>query len=695
MKQKKLLVSILAGLTFMFTSILPVQAFDFFMIDPLIPLTPFVLNPIYVDCSGGVDTNAGTSKTVPVRTITKAIAIANAGAETNYQIYIAEGSCLSETFPLSITSKDISMYGGYYNAFASRDAENHLTQIRGKNVNVIDITNHSAYLSGFKIYDQTLGDATINIDNTAASDNSVTIEGVEITNATAVFGSIYALLETGDSLTIDNNYINNLASFGYAISVEGTGTTKIYNNFIYDVLAGISTESATVYNNIISKFSGNGLYLKANTKAYNNTVVNGTTGIRMPAGMPGVEFRNNLSAYNTGKGLELGDMANYSNNGYYSNGAAHALGATDISCDPKLPNINSTSPTDYKLGAGSDCIDKGAEITAVTKDYFGSVRKKDGNHDAIFATDIGAHEADGDSAAAPSVTGNAASPNTFSPDADGVNDTSTITYTTNITANVIVAIYDTATIVKQLTNEIQSSGVHNVVWNGTNTGRTTMGEAIYTYKITAENSEGTNEKTGNITIDFGGTPPLSDLCSGFTDVAFDDALCPAITYVKNQGIFQGYPDGTFRPYNVINRVETTKVVLEGFNIPLLADDGTNQGFNDVSLGQWYMTYLRTGKHEGVIQGYPDGSFRPNQQVNRVEMLKIFLETSSEDLSVITVTNPPYPDTAINQWYIVYVQFSKNHALVDAAANGNFNPAEGMKRGDVAELFYRAHQEGII
>jgi len=694
MKTNKHLVSILAGLTFVFTSILPVQAaFVFIPIDPIIPI---LTNPLYVDCSTGLDTNNGITKSTPVKTITWAFALANAGTQTNYQIYVSEGTCASETLPFLITAKDISLYGGYYNNFASRDPINHLTQIKGKNVNVIEITNHSAVLSGFKIYDQTLGDATIKIDNTAAGDNSVTIDGVEINTVTAVFGAIYAEVETGDTLNISGNYINNLSTFGSAISVIGSGTTKIYNNFIYDVLGGISAESSTVYNNIISKFTGVGLNLKANIKAYNNTIVNGNTGISMAAAYSGVEFRNNLSAYNSGKGLSIANPATYSNNGYFDNGTAHTLGTLDVSCDPKLANINSTSTYDYKLGADSTCIDKGTEVSAVTKDYFGAVRKKDGNNDAIFATDIGAHEADGDTAAAPSITAVTASPNTFSPNADGTNDSTTLSYTLNVNSNVIVAIYDDSlTLVKQLTDEVQGSGVHNVSWDGKNTGGTTMAAANYTYRITAQNSESpADSEQGVVTIDLGTTPNPSTLCSGFTDISFNDPMCPAITYVKDQGIFQGYPDGSFKPYNIINRVETTKVVLEGFNITLLADNGTNLGFNDVVLHEWYMTYLRTGKAQGIIEGYPDGSFRPTQQVNRVEMLKIFLETSSEDLA-LNVTNPPYPDTPINQWYIVYVQFSKLHALVDAAANGNFYPAEGMQRGDVAELFYRAHQEGII
>ena len=108
-----------------------------------------------------------------------------------------------------------------------------------------------------------------------------------------------------------------------------------------------------------------------------------------------------------------------------------------------------------------------------------------------------------------------------------------------------------------------------------------------------------------------------------------------------------------------------------------------------------MTYIRTGQDADIVEGYlEDGTFKPGQQVNKVEMLKIFLETAGNDLTGVVSPSNPYPDTPTNVWYSIYVQFSKDNALVDAAANGNFYPAEGMQRGDVAELFYRFDQAGL-
>lgn len=175
----------------------------------------------------------------------------------------------------------------------------------------------------------------------------------------------------------------------------------------------------------------------------------------------------------------------------------------------------------------------------------------------------------------------------------------------------------------------------------------------------------------SISIDFG----LEELtgCAGFSDVAVDDPYCTAIEYVKAQGIFSGYPDGTFGIDTEIVRAETVKVITEGFDVTMLEDDGTDLGFSDVELGAWYMGYLNTAKTEGIIEGYPDGTFKPANVVNYAEMIKIFFETAGADV----------PDAALNsQWYKKYVDYAQANGFTVYS-----NVDTGMKRADVAQLFY--------
>jgi hypothetical protein len=180
-----------------------------------------------------------------------------------------------------------------------------------------------------------------------------------------------------------------------------------------------------------------------------------------------------------------------------------------------------------------------------------------------------------------------------------------------------------------------------------------------------------------------------DSCAGFPDVSSEDPQCEAIKYVKDEGIFEGYPDGTFGPEKVINRAETGKVILETFNYETGEDDGTNLGYSDVETGAWYMPYLAAAQSNEIITGYPDGTVKPGQTVNKVELLKIFFKAAP--VTVEACEPQPYPDTPIDEgteWYIPFVCYAKENKLMDAELTGNFYPSDGMLRGDVAELFYR-------
>lgn len=176
-----------------------------------------------------------------------------------------------------------------------------------------------------------------------------------------------------------------------------------------------------------------------------------------------------------------------------------------------------------------------------------------------------------------------------------------------------------------------------------------------------------------------GLEEISDIsCAGFTDVPKDSPNCAALTYVKNQGIFTGYPDGTFKPDQVINRAETVKVITEGFDLNMLPDPSDKLGFSDVVLHEWYMPYLATAKSEGVIQGYPDGTFKPEQTVNYVELIKVFFETAD-------VTLPA--TSSSDAWYQKYLNYAQANNYLTYT-----NLTAGMKRSDVAMLFYQFSQK---
>ena len=92
-----------------------------------------------------------------------------------------------------------------------------------------------------------------------------------------------------------------------------------------------------------------------------------------------------------------------------------------------------------------------------------------------------------------------------------------------------------------------------------------------------------------------------------------------ITSLSDRGIINGYPDGSFRPNAPVNRAEFATMVATAF--PNVANRNNNAGqFSDVYSGYWASSAIRSVSQKGFLSGYPDGSFRPTQNIPRAQAL---------------------------------------------------------------------------
>lgn len=103
-----------------------------------------------------------------------------------------------------------------------------------------------------------------------------------------------------------------------------------------------------------------------------------------------------------------------------------------------------------------------------------------------------------------------------------------------------------------------------------------------------------------------------------------------------QGIIEGYPDGTLRPNNPINRAEALKILLltaHADRILAELDPGNLPAatFPDVPSNSWFAEHVTKGQALGLIEGYPDGTFRPEQPITRAEAAKL--------IYLLMVSNP--------------------------------------------------------
>lgn len=159
--------------------------------------------------------------------------------------------------------------------------------------------------------------------------------------------------------------------------------------------------------------------------------------------------------------------------------------------------------------------------------------------------------------------------------------------------------------------------------------------------------------------------------------------------LRKKGVFQGYLGGDMRPTQPITRAELAKIILKAKGISTSRINFSDK-FTDVTTRDWFWRYVLQAEELGIVQGYGDGSFRPNQSVNRAEALKMILEAFEVDL-----VNEPYgvfPDVRPSVWYAGYIDTASRYDLVQGYPDGYFRPYNQITRGEAAKIVYLAWQK---
>ncbi|MCC7197487.1 S-layer homology domain-containing protein [Candidatus Peregrinibacteria bacterium] len=174
------------------------------------------------------------------------------------------------------------------------------------------------------------------------------------------------------------------------------------------------------------------------------------------------------------------------------------------------------------------------------------------------------------------------------------------------------------------------------------------------------------------------------IAEAFTDITDNYRYSKAINYLADHGIINGYPDDTYRPDTSVSRVEFLKLVMESSNV--VPEDFGTSGFLDIDESAWYAPYVRKAKNEGWIEGYEGNLFKPEQKINKVEGLKIVAEI--QNWSQTTTDILPYKDLHTTDWYAWFVTYANSKNFLEESTY--FIPDEILSRGRIADILYRIH-----
>lgn len=159
----------------------------------------------------------------------------------------------------------------------------------------------------------------------------------------------------------------------------------------------------------------------------------------------------------------------------------------------------------------------------------------------------------------------------------------------------------------------------------------------------------------------------------------------SIEYLSQNGIVSGYEDGTFRPEQLVNRTEALKIILEGNKIEV-NESVSEVAFSDIATTDWFSRYIMRAKELGIVSGNPDGTFAPARNVARSEFLKMLLNTNNFKAEKWEGVQI-FPDVPADAWFTAYMNYAGQAGIVAEDSNGNLNPSESLTRGEVAEIIY--------
>lgn len=148
--------------------------------------------------------------------------------------------------------------------------------------------------------------------------------------------------------------------------------------------------------------------------------------------------------------------------------------------------------------------------------------------------------------------------------------------------------------------------------------------------------------------------------SGFTDVASGAWYNNAVSTLTRAGILDGYEDGSFRPNASITRAEFTKIAVSFFKH---VGGASSNPFNDVPDSAWYAEFVKAAAELGLIDGYEDGTFRPNAPITRAEACTIVNRTlgraPDKDNLLPEHEMLTWPDNSRDAWYYAQIQEATN------------------------------------
>lgn len=160
-----------------------------------------------------------------------------------------------------------------------------------------------------------------------------------------------------------------------------------------------------------------------------------------------------------------------------------------------------------------------------------------------------------------------------------------------------------------------------------------------------------------------------------------------VTALADRSIISGFPDGSFQPNADITRAQFAAIAVKALELP---PGDNNHDFTDVEPNYWASPAIRAISNSGLVAGFPDGTFRPEERITRAQVLVILAKALGNQITSNPNQFNRYSDRqAIPDWATASVSKAANAGiLVNFPDASRINPNNLATRGEVAALMYQ-------
>lgn len=169
----------------------------------------------------------------------------------------------------------------------------------------------------------------------------------------------------------------------------------------------------------------------------------------------------------------------------------------------------------------------------------------------------------------------------------------------------------------------------------------------------------------------------------YAPVTFVNRKAAELNRTDHLAFLSGYANGTFGPDRNMTRAEVTTMFARLLTEKMAADQTYSNTFSDVAKSHWAANYIGYMQQFGIITGYADGSFRPDASVTRAEFAAI-----ASRFETLTEGTKSFSDVPSSHWAAKYINFAATRGWVNGYADGTFRPNNSITRAEVAAVTCR-------